>query len=71
MRSELQQMWRKRLQFTNRTCLRRNTSSKILYGFHWVAKQNEVGPSTGCAVRVTDGDFNELYRTPLELSGRG
>ena len=23
--------------------------------------------STGCAVRVTDGDSNELYRTPVEL----
>src|SRR5258705_6204343 len=27
--------------------------------------------STGCAVRVTDGDSNELYRTPIELVGRG
>lgn len=27
--------------------------------------------STGCAVRVTDGDCNEFYRTPLELKGRG
>ena len=27
--------------------------------------------STGCAVRVTDGDSNELYRTPVELAGRG
>jgi hypothetical protein len=27
--------------------------------------------STGCAVRVTDGDNNELYRTPVELVGRG
>ena len=27
--------------------------------------------STGCAVRVTDGDSNELYRTPLETIGRG
>ena len=27
--------------------------------------------SKGCAVRVTDGDSNELYRTPLELVGRG
>jgi hypothetical protein len=27
--------------------------------------------STGCAVRVTDGDCNELYRTPVELDGRG
>jgi hypothetical protein len=27
--------------------------------------------STGCAVRVTDGESNELYRTPLELVGRG
>ena len=26
--------------------------------------------STGCAVRVTDGDSNELYRTPVELVGR-
>ena len=23
--------------------------------------------SKGCAVRVTDGDGNELYRTPVEL----
>ena len=23
--------------------------------------------SEGCAVRVTDGDSNELYRTPLDL----
>ncbi|MEH2554587.1 hypothetical protein V1286_002116 [Bradyrhizobium algeriense] len=22
--------------------------------------------STGCAVRVTDGDSNELYRTPVD-----
>jgi hypothetical protein len=22
--------------------------------------------STGCAVRVTDGDSNELYRTPID-----
>ena len=27
--------------------------------------------STGCAVRVTDCDSNELYRTPVELIGRG
>ena len=27
--------------------------------------------SKGCAVRVTDGDSNELYRTPVELVGRG
>jgi hypothetical protein len=27
--------------------------------------------SRGCAVRVTDGDSNELYRTPVELIGRG
>lgn len=27
--------------------------------------------STGCAVRVTDGESNELYRTPLEVVGRG
>ena len=28
--------------------------------------------STGCAVRVTDGESNELYRTPVELIiGRG
>jgi len=27
--------------------------------------------SKGCAVRVTDGDSNELYRTPVELIGRG
>jgi len=27
--------------------------------------------SKGCAVRVTDEDSNELYRTPVELSGRG
>jgi hypothetical protein len=28
--------------------------------------------SKGCAVRVTDGDSNELYRTPVELLiGRG
>ena len=27
--------------------------------------------STGCTVRVTDGDNNELYRTPVELVGRG
>ncbi|MEH2533244.1 hypothetical protein V1277_000369 [Bradyrhizobium sp. AZCC 1588] len=27
--------------------------------------------STGCAVRVTDGDCNELYRTPVDLIGRG
>ena len=27
--------------------------------------------STGCAVRVTDGDSNELYRTPVDLVGRG
>ena len=27
--------------------------------------------STGFAVRVTDGDSNELYRTPLETIGRG
>jgi hypothetical protein len=27
--------------------------------------------STGCAVRVTDGDSNELYRTPLLPVGRG
>ena len=31
----------------------------------------ELG-SKGCAVRVTDGDSNELYRTPVELLvGRG
>jgi hypothetical protein len=27
--------------------------------------------SKGCAVRVTDGESNELYRTPVELIGRG
>jgi len=27
--------------------------------------------STGCAVRVTDGDDNELYRTPLQVVGHG
>jgi hypothetical protein len=27
--------------------------------------------STGCAVRVTDGDSNELYRAPVEPVGRG
>jgi hypothetical protein len=27
--------------------------------------------STGCAVRVTDADSHELYRTPVELAGRG
>ncbi|MGQ0683579.1 hypothetical protein [Bradyrhizobium sp.] len=27
--------------------------------------------SKGCAVRVTDGDCNELYRAPVELVGRG
>ena len=27
--------------------------------------------STGCAVRVTDVDSKELYRTPVELTGRG
>jgi hypothetical protein len=27
--------------------------------------------SEGCAVRVTDGDSNELYRTPIDLSRRG
>ena len=27
--------------------------------------------SKGCAVRVTDGESNELYRTPVELLGRG
>jgi hypothetical protein len=27
--------------------------------------------SKGCAVRVTDGDSNELYRTLIELVGRG
>ena len=27
--------------------------------------------SKGCAVRVTDGDSNELYRTPVELVGGG
>jgi len=27
--------------------------------------------SKGCAVRVTDGDSNELYRTPVELIDRG
>ena len=27
--------------------------------------------STGCAVRVTDGDSNELYRAPVEPIGRG
>jgi hypothetical protein len=27
--------------------------------------------SAGCAVRVTDCDSNELYRTPVELIGRG
>jgi hypothetical protein len=27
--------------------------------------------SKGCAVRVTDGESNEFYRTPVELSGRG
>ena len=26
--------------------------------------------STGYAVRVTDGDSNELYRTPVDLVGR-
>jgi hypothetical protein len=26
--------------------------------------------STGCAVRVTDDESNELYRTPVELLGR-
>jgi hypothetical protein len=26
---------------------------------------------TGCAVRVTDDDSHELYRTPLALVGRG
>ena len=24
--------------------------------------------STGCAVRVTDGDSNEFYRTPVDLT---
>jgi hypothetical protein len=23
--------------------------------------------SSGCAVRITDGDSNELYRTPIDL----
>ena len=27
--------------------------------------------SRECAVRITDGDSNELYRTPVELIGRG
>ena len=27
--------------------------------------------STECAVRVTDGDSNELYRAPVEPVGRG
>ena len=27
--------------------------------------------SKGCAVRVTDGESNELYRTPVELIGHG
>jgi hypothetical protein len=27
--------------------------------------------SKGCAVRVTDGESNEFYRTPVELIGRG
>jgi hypothetical protein len=27
--------------------------------------------SKGCVVRVTDGNNGELYRTPLELMGRG
>jgi hypothetical protein len=27
--------------------------------------------SKGCAVRVTDGESNELYRTPVELIDRG
>jgi hypothetical protein len=27
--------------------------------------------SKGCAVRVTDGDSNELYRAPVEPVGRG
>ena len=27
--------------------------------------------SKGCAVRVTDGDSNEFYRTPVDLVGRG
>ncbi len=26
--------------------------------------------SSGCAVRVTDDESNELYRTPVELRGR-
>ncbi|KRQ94071.1 hypothetical protein CQ12_20920 [Bradyrhizobium jicamae] len=26
--------------------------------------------STGCAVRITDDESNELYRTPVELLGR-
>jgi hypothetical protein len=44
VRSELQQTWRERPQFTNKTCLRRNTSSKIPNGFRWVPKQGEVVP---------------------------
>lgn len=27
--------------------------------------------SKGCAVRVTDGNNSELYRTPVEFIGRG
>jgi hypothetical protein len=27
--------------------------------------------SKGCAVRVTDGESHEFYRTPVELIGRG
>ncbi len=27
--------------------------------------------SQGCAVRVTAGESNELYRTPVEFIGRG
>ena len=51
-----------------------NTDSAIDKADSLASELSVVRPelcSKGCAVRVTDGDSNEVYRTPVDLIGRG